>query len=113
VRGSESDEFEGEIGDICESILGTSLKAPMNGLFERDGQVWIDVAEQSGRAVENSAADFFGGWSGEGQRSGDELMQNHAERPDIRSSGNVSGGEHLLRGHVEGRAHDRLGLCER
>src|SRR5262249_54336007 len=52
--------------------------------------------------LENQAGEGLGD---EWRPASDELVQDGAESPDVRSPVHVSRGEHLLRGHVERGAH--------
>jgi hypothetical protein len=100
-----------ELAHVGEALCGVLLEAAEDRGLELRGQIAPDGARRRGRLDVHLVNEVGVHLGVEGQLARDELVEDHAERPDVAPGVGQAGRSHLLRRHVERRAED--GRCLR
>ena len=102
-------EGEGEVGGRLEAFGGTLFEAVVNDLVQPDRHAGVGRRNLGGILLRDGGHRLGRGFSREGPTAREHLVEDRAERKNVRAM--VRGlAAHLLGRHVADRSHDRARL---
>ena len=106
-RRTEVGERHRELSHVPKPRRGRLLQASDDDRLQRRRRVRTQRSQGSRGGGRDLHRHLGHRLAAEGRLPGDELVEDDAQRPDVRAVGHVPRGAHLLRRHVHGRAHHR------
>src|SRR5262249_9123468 len=108
LAGSERQERPRERPGVGEPFLGSLSQATLDDRGERFGHVRAQLRDRTWVLLEDGGEDLTDAFAVERDLSGQQLVHDDAERPDVRPGVDALRASQLLRCDVRGRPEDRV-----